>query len=128
MCAGSNRNNRGETKVKLLPLAALCLLLSSCAAHVQPPNTPTSHLDPPLTEEQIATAMVEAHHEGYFHRVAVSFDQFAGAVIGLQDDQTISSATEIAAHKGIIPAVVLNDGLDVLQVSHGQKAQAGDLE
>lgn len=106
----------------------LALLLSGCAAHVQTPNNPTSWLDPPLTQQQIATAMVQAHHEGYVHRVLVGFDQFAGAVIGLQNDQTISSATEIAAHKGNPVAIVLNDGLDLLERSHGQKAQAGDLE
>jgi hypothetical protein len=113
---------------KLLALAALALLFSS---PLLAQNNPKSKLDPPLNEEQIAAAMVRVKHERYLHRVLDSFDQFVGALIGKQDDQTVSSATEIAAHKDAWydkPAVVLNDGLDLIQRSHGQLAQAGDIE
>jgi len=105
--------------------------LSTYGQHVQVQNKPTSKLDPPLSTEEISVAMGRVRHEGYVHRVLDSFDQFMGAIIGLQNDQTISSATEIAAHKnGVLKpfAVALNDGLDLIQRSHGQLAQAGDLE
>jgi hypothetical protein len=97
----------------------------------QKANSPSSKLDPPLTEEQIAAAMVRVKHQKYLHRVADSFDQFIGSLLGRQDDQTISSAVEIAAHKNAWydkPAVLVNSGLDLLQRSHGQLAQSGDLE
>lgn len=88
-------------------------------------------LDAPLTPAQIATAEAQAAREGYIHRALVAFDQFIGATIDIQNDQTISSATEIAAHKKVWYhgfAVALNAGLDLLQGSHGEKAQSGDIE
>lgn len=86
--------------------------------------------DAPLTPQQVATDQAKDLREGYIHRVLVGFDQFIGSVIGLQNDQTISSATEIAAHKKVwyhAAAIALNDGLDLLQKSHGQQAQVGDI-
>jgi len=87
-------------------------------------------LDAPLSDQQIATAEVRAASENYIHRVLVGLDQFIASAIGIQNDQTISSATEIAAHKKVWYAAfakALNDGLDLIQRSHGQKAQAGDV-
>lgn len=86
--------------------------------------------DAPLTAEQIAAAELRAKKEGYIHRLLVGIDQLAATALDIPNDQTISSQTEIAAHKrawyaGI--ARLLNDGLDELQKSHGQKAQAGDI-
>lgn len=86
--------------------------------------------DAPLTAQQIAAAELRAAKEGYIHRLLVGIDQLAAAALGIPNDQTISSETEIAAHKrawyaGI--ARLLNDGLDALQKSHGQKAQVGDI-
>ncbi len=87
-------------------------------------------LDTPLSDQQIATAEARAAQEGYIHRTLVGFDQFVASLLGIQNDQTISSATEIAAHKKVWYAAfakALNDGLDLIQRSHGQKAQAGDI-
>jgi len=86
--------------------------------------------DAPLNQEQIAQAELQAAKEGYIHRALVGFDQFIGSLIGLPNDQTISSATEIAAHRNAwysFLAKGLNAGLDVLQASHGQKAQIDDV-
>lgn len=86
--------------------------------------------DAPLTPVQIQTAELQAAKEGYVHRALVGFDQFIGSLLDIQNDQTISSATEIAAHKKVwyhAAAVALNSGLDLLQASHGQKAQVGDV-
>lgn len=87
--------------------------------------------DTPLTPEQIAAAELKASQEGYIHRALVGFDQFVGALVGIQNDQTISSATAIAAHKHVwyhAFAVALNDGLSLIQKNHGEMAQAGDIE
>jgi hypothetical protein len=108
-------------------LAALAFLLIAIPAQAQN----KSELDPPLTAPEISAAMVRVKHERYFHRVLDSADQFFGALLGRQNDQTISSATEIAARNNAWydkPAVVLNVGLDLIQQSHGQLAQAGDIE
>jgi hypothetical protein len=86
--------------------------------------------DAPLTPQEQTKDAGQVAREGYIHRVLVGFDQFMGSVIGLQNDQTISSATEIAAHKKVwysAAAKALNDGLDVIQKSHGQQAQVGDI-
>jgi hypothetical protein len=86
--------------------------------------------DAPLTAAEIAEAEIRAAKEGYIHRFLDSFDQMAAAAINVQNDQTISSATEIAAHKKVWYsgfAKILNDGLDLIQKSHGQLAQAGDV-
>lgn len=85
----------------------------------------------PLTPDQIAAAELKASQEGYIHRTLVGFDQFVGSLIGIQNDQTISSATAIAAHKHVwyrAFAVALNDSLNLIQANHGEKAQAGDIE
>jgi hypothetical protein len=87
--------------------------------------------DTPLTPTQLSVAELRAAKEGYAHRVLVGFDQFVGSILGEQNDQTISSQTEIDAHKKVwfhAFAVALNDGLDLIQKSHGQLAQAGDVE
>lgn len=87
-------------------------------------------LDAPLTPQQIATAELRVAREGYVHRVLVGFDQFVASLLDAQNDQTISSQTEIDAHKQVwfhAFAVALNDGLDLLQRSHGQLAQVGDV-
>ena len=52
-----------------------------------------------LTPQQIADAELQASKEGYIHRALVGFDQFIGALLDVKNDQTISSATAIAAHK-----------------------------
>lgn len=86
--------------------------------------------DAPLTPQQITTAELRATKEGYAHRVLVGFDQFLASMAGIQNDQTVSSQVEIAAHKKVwysAFAKLLNDGLDLIQASHGQKAQAGDI-
>lgn len=87
--------------------------------------------DAPLTPQQIAAAEARVSKEGYLHRALDGFDQFIATLMDVQDDQTISSATEIAAHKQVwyhAFAVALNSGLDLIQKSHGQLAQAGDIE
>lgn len=74
-------------------------------------------LDTPLTPQQVATAEAHSAKEDYVHRVLVGLDQFIGSAIGIQNDQTISSATEIAAHKKVWYAAfakALNDGLATL--------------
>jgi hypothetical protein len=86
--------------------------------------------DAPLTPQQIAAAELRVAKQAYVHRVLDSFDQFVASTLGIQNDQTISSATEIAAHKKVwyhAFAVALNDGLDLIQKSHGQLAQVGDI-
>jgi hypothetical protein len=85
----------------------------------------------PLTPAQIAAAQIRDAKEGYLHRLLVALDDFGGAFLDIQNDQTISSATEIAAHKHLwysALAKALNDGLDLIQASHGQLAQVGDIE
>jgi hypothetical protein len=87
--------------------------------------------DAPLTAAQIAANELQASKEDYVRRVLVGFDQFVGSVLDIQNDQTISSEAEIDAHKKVwysFLAKGLNAGLDLIQASHGQKAQAGDLE
>jgi hypothetical protein len=84
-----------------------------------------------LTPQQIAQAEINASKEKYIHRVLDAFDQFVASAIGVQDDQTISSASAIAAHRKVWYSVFakgLNAGLDLIQASHGEKAQAGDIE
>lgn len=87
--------------------------------------------DTALTPTQIADAQASVAKERYTHRFLVAFDDLGGAILDLQNDQTISSATEIAAHKHVwysFFAKALNKGLDLIQPSHGQLAQAGDIE
>lgn len=84
-----------------------------------------------LTPEDISAAQLRASKEGYVHRALVGFDQFVASLLGIENDQTISSATAIAAHKHVwyhAFAVALNDGLNVIQKNHGELAQAGDIE
>ena len=86
--------------------------------------------DSPLTAQQITQAALQSKKEAYVHRVLVGLDQFTASVFGVQHDQTISSEAEIDAHKKIwfdIFSKGLNKGLDVLQASHGEKAQVGDI-
>jgi hypothetical protein len=87
--------------------------------------------DAPLTPQEITEAALRAKAEGYAHRAAVGIDQFLGSFIeGLKNDQTISSQAEIDAHKKVWYDAfqrALNDGLDLLQKSHGQMAQVGDV-
>jgi hypothetical protein len=88
-------------------------------------------IDAPLTPAQQAQAQINASKEGYLHRFVVAFDQFAAATVDMPPDQTISSQVEIDAHKKLwygIFAKGLNTGLDLIQQSHGQKAQEGDIE
>ena len=89
-------------QLKLVVLT-LCLALS-VQAFAQT-NSPTSKLDPPLTSAQIAAAMTRDLHPSYFHRVFVGLDHMAGALVGRQNDQTISSALEICSHhhKACVP-------------------------
>lgn len=90
----------------------------------------SSPIDPPLTPEQISEAAFRAAKESYIHRALVSFDDFVSGLIGTINDQTVSSQTEIEAHRNVwfhSFAVALNDGLDLIQKSHGQLAQVGDV-
>ncbi|MGH9771521.1 MAG: hypothetical protein ACRD4Q_07455 [Candidatus Acidiferrales bacterium] len=110
------------------PLGHSCL--GSTCGLVNPSPLSSSRLDAPLTDQQIAVAEERASREGYVHRVFYGLDQFLASLLDVENDQTISSATEIAAHKKVwytAFAKALNDGLDLIQRSHGQKAQAGDL-
>ena len=87
-------------------------------------------IDTPLTPDQIAQAELNSAKESYIHKVLVGFDQFCASVVGIPNDQTISSQVEIDAHRKVwysFLAKGLNAGLDLLQKSHGQKAQAGDI-
>ena len=86
--------------------------------------------DAPLTAEQVAAAQLKVAKEGYIHRFLVQFDDLAAAALNIRNDQTISSQTEIDAHKHVWYAAFAkaqNDGLDLLQASHGQLAQVGDI-
>jgi hypothetical protein len=87
-------------------------------------------LDPPLTPQQIAAAELRAKKEGYIHRNLVEFDHLCAGLIDLPPDQTLSSAIEIESRRaGVLAALAkaLNWGLDEIQRSHGQLAQAGDI-
>lgn len=87
-------------------------------------------LDPALTPQQIAAAELRAAKEGYIHRNLVEFDHLCAGLIDLPPDQTLSSAIEIEARRsGVLSelAKALNWGLDEIQRSHGQLAQAGDI-
>jgi hypothetical protein len=91
----------------------------------------TGTLDKPLTLQQVQKAELRAAGEHYPHRVLDGFDQFISSLLGAKNDQTISSQTEIDAHRQVWYsgfAKGLNFGLDLIQHSHGQLAQSGDLE
>ena len=84
-------------------------------------------MDEKLTPEQIAIAEQRAAHEGYLHRVAVGFDQFVNTMAAGNPDETISSRAQRLSDGGNEFAKLLTHGLDLLQKSHGRKAEAGDL-
>ena len=87
-------------------------------------------LDPPLTSAQIAAQEVKIRQENYIQRFLVALDDLGAALLDIQNDQTISSQAEIDAHKRLWYsglAGILSDGLDLIQQSHGQRAQVGDI-
>lgn len=81
-----------------------------------------------LTLEQVAQQEAKAAKEGYIHKTLVAFDQFWNVFTGGLPDETISSRAQRDALKGELVAKILTHGLDAIQVDHGQKAEAGDLE
>jgi hypothetical protein len=86
--------------------------------------------DAPLTPQEVAAAQLRDAKEGYIHRWLVAFDDIAATTADIQNDETISSYVEIEAHKKVwysFFSKALNAGLDLIQHSHGQLAQVGDI-
>jgi hypothetical protein len=87
-------------------------------------------LDPPLTQAQIDADEIRVRKEALIHRALDGWDQFMASLFAVENDQTISSQVEIDAHKKAwydVFAKGLNASLDIIQKSHGQQAQVGDI-
>jgi hypothetical protein len=70
----------------------------------------------------------QAAREGYVSRVLVAFDQFINVVWRGRNDETISARAYRAALEGKLWGRMLNACLNLIQINHGAKAAAGDLE
>lgn len=82
----------------------------------------------PLTPQEIAEQEAEVARENYFRRALVTLDIFINVLCGGMPDETISSRASRADLAGKAWGRWMSWFLNLFELDHGAKAQAGDRE